>query len=80
MELAGRGVLGSFSAMKTSCKLITTTERPIAEARALLGSFLRAMVDGCPLRFQPCMIAGPNDGFLIAELGFAVANGFEPVR
>ena len=45
-----------------------------AQARKRLR--LQMMVKGCPLRFWPVIIPGPNDGFLVVDLGFAQANEF----
>ncbi len=53
----------------------------ITDARKLNATQLRATVAGCPLRFLSVIIPAETDGkFYVTTLGFAAANGFEPVK
>ncbi len=43
------------------------------------------VVSGCPLRFRPCLVQGPTDGFVVTTLGEAwkaelqvLSLGFRP--
>ena len=64
----------------TTCKQLTSREKPLEEARQIRDGFLSTRVPKSPLRFSPCLIHGPTDGYLVVELGFALANDFEPVN
>lgn len=55
-------------------------EMTIEQARERRNLRLRTMVAGVPLRFRPVIIAGPNDGFIVVDLGFAQKNEFPIVE
>jgi hypothetical protein len=57
------------------------TTYSIEKARALWKIRTNATVPTCPLRFRPVIIAAEEDNrYYVTTLGFAVANGFEPVQ
>ena len=64
----------------TTCKMLTSREKTLNEAREIRDRFIAVRVLGSPLRFFPCIIHGPNEGFLVVKHGFALANGFEEIR
>jgi len=67
--------------MKTSnCRILSSEKSTFDEAQKLRDSMSAATVAGCPLRYRPVVIHGPNDGFMVAELGFATANEMPVIR
>ena len=50
------------------------TETTKAEAQKKCDAFLIVMDRRQPLRMRPCIVNGPNGGYLVGELGFAVNN------
>lgn len=67
------------AAKKITCKILSS-EKPLGMCQSL-AKFLEAnMAPRLPLRFRPVIISGPNDGFIVCELGFAEANDFTPIR
>ena len=49
-------------------------ETTMPEAEKKRDAFLNAMNRRQPLRMRPCIVNGPNGGYIVVELGFAVNN------
>ncbi|HRQ87338.1 MAG TPA: hypothetical protein PLA50_00965 [Bacteroidia bacterium] len=66
--------------MNSKCKILTASPRPLEAARALRDRLLNAQVHGVPPRLWPVVIDAEEEGYHVAEAGFAAAHGFEVVR
>jgi hypothetical protein len=61
-------------------KILSSEKQDFATALDLCQQMRASRVIGSPLRYWPVVIAGPNDGFLVVESGFATSNGFEVIQ
>lgn len=59
---------------------IILNETTLENARIRRSNFFSTMVPNLPLRRRAVIIAGPNDGFMVVRLSFALANSMEVVR
>ncbi len=50
------------------------------EAQRRMDARVETLAANCPLRFRPAMIHGPADGFMVVELGWALAEGCNVIR
>jgi hypothetical protein len=64
----------------TGAMVSAMKETTLLEAEKIKAFRDSVTAPGCPLRYRPCIIHGPNDGYLVVELGFAQANDFAIVK
>lgn len=55
-------------------------ERSLEEARELVLLRLSNQHSRTPLRFRPCIVVGPNEGYIVLELGYAQQEEFTIIR
>ncbi len=50
------------------------------EAQRRMDFRINSLNPNTPLRYRPVMIHGPNDGFMVVELGWAEQEGQQIIR
>ena len=57
------------------------TEYPTLDtAERIYYQRIGTQVPTIPLRLRPAIIYGPNDGYMVVDLGWALREGFTPIR
>lgn len=59
---------------------VSTEKKTLDEAKKLRDDLNSHRVPRSPLRFVQVVVAGPNDGFVVCDLGFSMETGLAEIR